>query len=168
MSAAYTPRHYVLADTDRMSEEKICTFESLKQQSDSQVRMMELLVLTQCGDAQRELTELCGLHGPAAAPQHSAEVQIQQSVPPLDSAEDLLLPQDCIIIGRRVLTQQAHTLEELLISCPSGKYHTVTVLHCQAKSTSAKQKVKFGLLATSISEVILLLCGLSCLPKRTI
>nr|XP_004572134.2 UDP-N-acetylglucosamine transferase subunit ALG14 homolog isoform X1 [Maylandia zebra] len=36
MSAAYTPRHYVLADTDRMSEEKICTFESLKQQSDSQ------------------------------------------------------------------------------------------------------------------------------------
>lgn len=104
MSAAYTPRHYVLADTDRMSEEKICTFESLKQQSDSQVRMMELLVLTQCGDAQRELTELCGLHGPAAAPQHSAEVQIQQSVPPLDSAEDLLLPRDCIIIGRRVLT----------------------------------------------------------------
>ncbi|XP_035769932.1 calponin-3-like isoform X1 [Neolamprologus brichardi] len=35
-SAAYTPRHYVIADTDRMSEEKICTFESLKQQSDSQ------------------------------------------------------------------------------------------------------------------------------------
>ncbi|TDG97028.1 hypothetical protein EPR50_G00220500 [Perca flavescens] len=28
LSAAYTPRHYVIADTDRMSEEKICTFES--------------------------------------------------------------------------------------------------------------------------------------------
>ncbi|KAM7370246.1 hypothetical protein PAMP_011517 [Pampus punctatissimus] len=36
LSAAYTPRHYVIADTDRMSEEKICTFESLKQHSDSQ------------------------------------------------------------------------------------------------------------------------------------
>ncbi|XP_030612858.1 UDP-N-acetylglucosamine transferase subunit ALG14 [Archocentrus centrarchus] len=35
MSAAYTPRHYVIADTDRMSEEKICTFEKFKQQSDS-------------------------------------------------------------------------------------------------------------------------------------
>ncbi|XP_068604190.1 UDP-N-acetylglucosamine transferase subunit ALG14 [Brachionichthys hirsutus] len=30
-SAAYTPRHYVIADTDRISEEKICTFESSKQ-----------------------------------------------------------------------------------------------------------------------------------------
>ncbi|KAM7390899.1 hypothetical protein PAMA_008887 [Pampus argenteus] len=36
LSAAYTPRHYVIADTDRMSEEKICTFESSKQHSDSQ------------------------------------------------------------------------------------------------------------------------------------
>ncbi|XP_041824987.1 UDP-N-acetylglucosamine transferase subunit ALG14 homolog [Melanotaenia boesemani] len=36
LSAAYTPRHYVIADTDRMSEEKICRFESLKQQSDAE------------------------------------------------------------------------------------------------------------------------------------
>ncbi|XP_026147779.1 UDP-N-acetylglucosamine transferase subunit ALG14 [Mastacembelus armatus] len=33
LSAAYTPRYYVIADTDKMSEEKICTFESSKQQS---------------------------------------------------------------------------------------------------------------------------------------
>ncbi|KAM8822673.1 calponin-3a isoform 1-T1 [Spinachia spinachia] len=31
LSATYTPRHYVIADSDRMSEEKICTFESSKQ-----------------------------------------------------------------------------------------------------------------------------------------
>nr|XP_020464631.1 UDP-N-acetylglucosamine transferase subunit ALG14 homolog [Monopterus albus] len=36
LSAAYTPRHYVIADTDRMSEEKICTFENSKQCSDSE------------------------------------------------------------------------------------------------------------------------------------
>ncbi|KAK9528048.1 hypothetical protein VZT92_014549 [Zoarces viviparus] len=36
LSAAYTPRHYVIADTDRMSEEKICTFESSKQHSEGQ------------------------------------------------------------------------------------------------------------------------------------
>ncbi|GLD54921.1 UDP-N-acetylglucosamine transferase subunit ALG14 homolog, partial [Lates japonicus] len=36
LSAAYTPRHYIIADTDRMSEEKICTFESSKQHSDSE------------------------------------------------------------------------------------------------------------------------------------
>ncbi|XP_071341654.1 UDP-N-acetylglucosamine transferase subunit ALG14 isoform X1 [Trachinotus anak] len=36
LSAAYTPRHYVIADTDRMSEEKICTFESSKQHTDSE------------------------------------------------------------------------------------------------------------------------------------
>ncbi|XP_073344537.1 UDP-N-acetylglucosamine transferase subunit ALG14 [Pagrus major] len=35
LSAAYTPRHYVIADTDRMSEEKICTLESFNQHSDS-------------------------------------------------------------------------------------------------------------------------------------
>ncbi|XP_060949775.1 UDP-N-acetylglucosamine transferase subunit ALG14 homolog [Limanda limanda] len=28
LSAAYTPRHYVIANTDQMSEEKICSFES--------------------------------------------------------------------------------------------------------------------------------------------
>lgn len=35
LSAAYTPRHYVIADTDRMSEEKIHNFESSKKLSDS-------------------------------------------------------------------------------------------------------------------------------------
>ncbi|XP_028288890.1 UDP-N-acetylglucosamine transferase subunit ALG14 [Parambassis ranga] len=35
LSSAYTPRHYVIADTDRMSEEKICTFENSKQHSGS-------------------------------------------------------------------------------------------------------------------------------------
>ncbi|XP_042366583.1 UDP-N-acetylglucosamine transferase subunit ALG14 homolog [Plectropomus leopardus] len=36
LSAAYTPRHYVIADTDRMSEEKICSFETSRQHSDSE------------------------------------------------------------------------------------------------------------------------------------
>ncbi|XP_068160172.1 UDP-N-acetylglucosamine transferase subunit ALG14 isoform X2 [Antennarius striatus] len=31
LSAAYTPRHYVIAETDRMSEEKICVFERSRQ-----------------------------------------------------------------------------------------------------------------------------------------
>ncbi|XP_034416368.1 UDP-N-acetylglucosamine transferase subunit ALG14 homolog [Cyclopterus lumpus] len=35
LSAAYTPRHYVIADTDGMSQEKICTFERSKH-SDSE------------------------------------------------------------------------------------------------------------------------------------
>ncbi|XP_068438268.1 UDP-N-acetylglucosamine transferase subunit ALG14 [Clinocottus analis] len=35
LSAAYSPRHYVIADTDGMSEEKICTFENSKH-SDSE------------------------------------------------------------------------------------------------------------------------------------
>ncbi|KAM9332860.1 UDP-N-acetylglucosamine transferase subunit ALG14 [Pholidichthys leucotaenia] len=35
LSAAYTPRHYVIADTDRISEEKICAFENSKQQANS-------------------------------------------------------------------------------------------------------------------------------------
>ncbi|XP_031731867.1 UDP-N-acetylglucosamine transferase subunit ALG14 [Anarrhichthys ocellatus] len=38
LSAAYTPRHYVIADTDSMSEEKICTFENSKQHSDSEAQ----------------------------------------------------------------------------------------------------------------------------------
>ncbi|XP_047205070.1 UDP-N-acetylglucosamine transferase subunit ALG14 homolog isoform X1 [Girardinichthys multiradiatus] len=38
LSAAYTPRHYVIADTDRMSEEKIVTFESSKPQSHSDLQ----------------------------------------------------------------------------------------------------------------------------------
>ncbi|XP_070784555.1 UDP-N-acetylglucosamine transferase subunit ALG14 [Enoplosus armatus] len=36
LSPAYTPRHYVIADTDRMSEEKICAFEASKGHSDSE------------------------------------------------------------------------------------------------------------------------------------
>ncbi|KAM6900117.1 UDP-N-acetylglucosamine transferase subunit ALG14 [Xenentodon cancila] len=35
MSATYTPRHYIIADTDHMSEEKICSFERQKQPSES-------------------------------------------------------------------------------------------------------------------------------------
>ncbi|KAM9839495.1 UDP-N-acetylglucosamine transferase subunit ALG14 [Aulostomus maculatus] len=35
LSAAYTPRHYIIADTDKMSEEKIYKFESSKQHSGS-------------------------------------------------------------------------------------------------------------------------------------
>ncbi|XP_022069120.1 UDP-N-acetylglucosamine transferase subunit ALG14 homolog [Acanthochromis polyacanthus] len=38
LSSSYTPRHYVIADTDRMSQEKVCTFESSKQQSDSETQ----------------------------------------------------------------------------------------------------------------------------------
>ncbi|XP_034028470.1 UDP-N-acetylglucosamine transferase subunit ALG14 homolog [Thalassophryne amazonica] len=36
LSAAYTPRHYVIAETDKMSEEKICTFENCRAQRDSE------------------------------------------------------------------------------------------------------------------------------------
>ncbi|XP_059183016.1 UDP-N-acetylglucosamine transferase subunit ALG14 homolog [Centropristis striata] len=36
LSAAYSPRHYVIADTDTMSQDKICCFESSRQQSDSE------------------------------------------------------------------------------------------------------------------------------------
>ncbi|CAN9506536.1 unnamed protein product [Ophioblennius macclurei] len=32
LSAAYTPRHYVIADTDKISEDKICFFETSRQQ----------------------------------------------------------------------------------------------------------------------------------------
>ncbi|XP_054878757.1 UDP-N-acetylglucosamine transferase subunit ALG14 homolog isoform X1 [Poeciliopsis prolifica] len=38
LSAAYTPRHYVIADTDKMSEEKIVAFESSKPKSDADVQ----------------------------------------------------------------------------------------------------------------------------------
>ncbi|XP_014881075.1 UDP-N-acetylglucosamine transferase subunit ALG14 isoform X2 [Poecilia latipinna] len=38
LSAAYTPRHYVIADTDKMSEEKIVAFESSKPQSHADVQ----------------------------------------------------------------------------------------------------------------------------------
>ncbi|XP_075869807.1 UDP-N-acetylglucosamine transferase subunit ALG14 isoform X2 [Nelusetta ayraudi] len=37
LSAVYTPRHYVIADTDRMGEDKVCTFEASRQSSKSQV-----------------------------------------------------------------------------------------------------------------------------------
>lgn len=37
LSAVYTPRHYVIADTDRISEDKVCTFEASRQSSKSQV-----------------------------------------------------------------------------------------------------------------------------------
>ncbi|XP_078018911.1 UDP-N-acetylglucosamine transferase subunit ALG14 isoform X3 [Epinephelus lanceolatus] len=40
LSAAYTPRHYVIADSDRMSEEKICTFERSRQHSDSESQVL--------------------------------------------------------------------------------------------------------------------------------
>ncbi|XP_008297800.1 UDP-N-acetylglucosamine transferase subunit ALG14 [Stegastes partitus] len=36
LSSSYTPRYYVIADTDKMSQEKICTFESSRGQSDSE------------------------------------------------------------------------------------------------------------------------------------
>ncbi|KAM3849467.1 UDP-N-acetylglucosamine transferase subunit ALG14, partial [Diretmus argenteus] len=35
LSSSYRPRHYVIADTDKMSEEKILTFESSKERTDS-------------------------------------------------------------------------------------------------------------------------------------
>lgn len=37
LSAVYTPRHYVLADTDRISEDKVRTFEASRQSAKSQV-----------------------------------------------------------------------------------------------------------------------------------
>lgn len=39
LSAVYTPRHYVIADTDRMGEDKIRTFEASRQSANSQVRV---------------------------------------------------------------------------------------------------------------------------------
>lgn len=45
LSAVYTPRHYVIADTDRMSEDKICTFEASRQSSKSQVDTTALTFL---------------------------------------------------------------------------------------------------------------------------
>ncbi|XP_021169439.1 calponin-3 isoform X1 [Fundulus heteroclitus] len=38
LSAAYTPRHYVIADTDKMSEDKIVAFESSEPQSHSNLQ----------------------------------------------------------------------------------------------------------------------------------
>ncbi|XP_053349623.1 UDP-N-acetylglucosamine transferase subunit ALG14 homolog [Clarias gariepinus] len=38
LSQSYTPRHYVIADTDKMSEEKIRTFEASKEKSDTQAQ----------------------------------------------------------------------------------------------------------------------------------
>ena len=58
LSAAYAPRHYVIADTDRMSEEKICTFESSRHHSESETQ-----VHGWCGWSRRVgITEL--LNGP--------------------------------------------------------------------------------------------------------
>lgn len=39
LSQSYTPRHYVLADTDKMSEEKIRTFEASKEKSGTQAQV---------------------------------------------------------------------------------------------------------------------------------
>ncbi|XP_069795176.1 UDP-N-acetylglucosamine transferase subunit ALG14 isoform X2 [Narcine bancroftii] len=36
LSASYTPRHYVIADTDRMSEDKICAFETARSKEHSE------------------------------------------------------------------------------------------------------------------------------------
>ncbi|XP_023276314.1 UDP-N-acetylglucosamine transferase subunit ALG14 homolog [Seriola lalandi dorsalis] len=36
LSSAYSPRHYVIADTDRMSEEKICSFENSRPHPNSE------------------------------------------------------------------------------------------------------------------------------------
>ncbi|GAA6099576.1 UDP-N-acetylglucosamine transferase subunit ALG14 homolog [Tachysurus ichikawai] len=38
LSLSYTPRHYVIADTDKMSEEKIRTFEASKEKSSTQAQ----------------------------------------------------------------------------------------------------------------------------------
>lgn len=44
LSAVYTPRHYVIADTDRMSEDKIRAFEAARQSSKSQVNTADDLL----------------------------------------------------------------------------------------------------------------------------
>ncbi|TWW71488.1 UDP-N-acetylglucosamine transferase subunit ALG14 -like protein [Takifugu flavidus] len=43
LSSAFSPRYYVVADTDRMSEEKISTFENSRGESTSQVQRVALL-----------------------------------------------------------------------------------------------------------------------------
>lgn len=48
LSAVYTPRHYVIADTDRMSEDKICTFEASRQSSKSQVHAYTVFLAKLC------------------------------------------------------------------------------------------------------------------------
>ncbi|XP_075869806.1 UDP-N-acetylglucosamine transferase subunit ALG14 isoform X1 [Nelusetta ayraudi] len=42
LSAVYTPRHYVIADTDRMGEDKVCTFEASRQSSKSQFNIWRI------------------------------------------------------------------------------------------------------------------------------
>lgn len=48
LSAVYTPRHYVIADTDRMGEDKVCTFEASRQSSKSQVHTYALFLANWC------------------------------------------------------------------------------------------------------------------------
>ncbi|XP_017332455.1 UDP-N-acetylglucosamine transferase subunit ALG14 homolog isoform X2 [Ictalurus punctatus] len=40
LSQTYTPRHYVIADTDKMSEDKIRTFEASKEKSGTQAQVL--------------------------------------------------------------------------------------------------------------------------------
>ncbi|XP_022622504.1 UDP-N-acetylglucosamine transferase subunit ALG14 homolog isoform X2 [Seriola dumerili] len=40
LSSAYSPRHYVIADTDRMSEEKICSFENSRPHPNSKSQVL--------------------------------------------------------------------------------------------------------------------------------
>lgn len=39
LSQSYAPRHYVIADTDKMSEDKIRTFEASKEKSGTQAQV---------------------------------------------------------------------------------------------------------------------------------
>lgn len=39
LSQSYSPRHYVIADTDKMSEDKIRTFEAIKEKSGYQAQV---------------------------------------------------------------------------------------------------------------------------------
>ncbi|KAK3551401.1 hypothetical protein QTP70_016627 [Hemibagrus guttatus] len=41
LSQSYTPRHYVIADTDKMSEEKIRAFEASKEKSSTQAQLID-------------------------------------------------------------------------------------------------------------------------------
>lgn len=84
-----------------MSEEKICTFESLRQQSDSQVRMMNFWFSLSVTDdssvvmhSHSSLSSV-GLCGPAAAPQRRGSDTVKRATAGLCRG---LLPHDCIIL----------------------------------------------------------------------
>lgn len=45
LSQSYAPRHYVMADTDKMSEDKIRTFEASKEKSNTEAQVTWIIII---------------------------------------------------------------------------------------------------------------------------